>query len=118
MFNSTPTLTYDFAYNCATVDASIVAPCSSAIRTIVDQVTEFEQVLGKGSQYDTFYQQNTLFAVWIGINDAHLTANNANILDNDIDNIMEKAADRYMEKLDDLYEYGARNFMLLNVPRE
>jgi hypothetical protein len=118
MLNSTTTLTYDLAYNCATVDASIVAPCNSGIKTIIDQVTEFESILKKGSQYGTFYQQNTLFLVWIGINDAHITANNNNIPDKDIDALMAKVAYRYMEQLDHLHSYGARNFLLLNVPRE
>jgi hypothetical protein len=118
MFNSTPTLTYDFAYNCATVDASIVAPCSNTVRSIVDQVAEVKSIIKKGSQYGTFYQQNSLFAFWIGINDAHITANNGNILDKDIDGIMEKTSDRYMEELTTLYGFGVRNFMILNVPRE
>lgn len=118
MYNKKPTLTYDLAYNCATVDASIVEPCTKEVRTIVNQVTELEQVLKKGSQYGTFYQQNALFTFWIGINDAHITANNGNILDKDIDGKMEKVANRYMEILSTLYTYGAKNFMLLNVPRE
>lgn len=48
---------------------------------------------------------------------AHITANNANIQDKDIDPIMEKVATRYMEELSTLYTYGVKNFLLLNVPR-
>lgn len=47
---------------------------------------------------------------------AHITANDA-IQDKDIDPIMEKVANRYMEQLSTLYSYGAKNFLLLNVPR-
>lgn len=117
-FNSTPTLTFDLAYNCATVDASIVAPCNIDVKTIVDQVSEFQQILSKGSQFGNFTEKDSLFAIWIGINDAHLTANNATIADKDIDGIMSRVVDAYMEKLGSLYDLGARKFLLLNVPRE
>jgi GDSL-like Lipase/Acylhydrolase len=118
VFNSKPTLSYNLAHDCATVDANIVAPCNKGIRTIVDQVTELKQILRKGSQYDVFYRQNCLFAFWIGINDAHITANDRSISDKEIDGIMEKVVNRYIEELNTLYGYGVRNFMLLNVPRE
>jgi len=111
-------LTYDFAYNCATVDASIVAPCNTGVKSIIDQVNEFQQIFSKGSQFGSFNDEDTLFAIWIGINDAHITANNATIADEDIDGIMLKVVDAYMDKLATLYDLGARNFMLLNVPRE
>ncbi|KAE9961597.1 hypothetical protein EG327_003628 [Venturia inaequalis] len=115
MYTTKTTLTYDYAYNCGTVDSAIVRNCGPAVRTIVDQVADFAETLKKGSQYGNFSQQNSLFAFWIGINDAHITANDA-IQDKDIDPIMEKVANRYMEQLSTLYSYGAKNFLLLNVP--
>jgi hypothetical protein len=88
------------------------------VRTIVSQVPAFGQTLSNGSQYGNFTEQNSLFAIWIGINDAHLTANNASVADKDISGIMAKVVDAYVENLDALYEFGARNFLLLNIPRE
>ncbi|TLD30120.1 cellulose-binding GDSL lipase/acylhydrolase [Venturia nashicola] len=110
------TLAYDYAYNCGTVDNAIVESCGPGVRTIVKQVANFAETLKKGSEYETFYQQNSFLAFWIGINDAHITANNADIQDKDIDPIMEKVAIRYMEQLSTLYSYGVKNFLLLNVP--
>ncbi|QDS70071.1 hypothetical protein FKW77_004491 [Venturia effusa] len=94
MYTQKATLSYDYAYNCGTVDNAVVPSCGPGVRTIVDQVENFAQTLKK----------------------AHITANDANIQDKDIDPIMEKVAKRYMEELSILYSYGVKNFLLLNVP--
>lgn len=72
MYTPKATLTYDLAYNCGTVDNAIVQSCGPGVRTIVTQVADFAEILKKGSQYGTFYQQNSLFGFWIGINDGKL----------------------------------------------
>jgi hypothetical protein len=118
--NSTPILAYDFAFNCATVDKTVVdvsgpgRPCACTEgHYIVDQVQQFKQVLEKGSDEGIFTEINTLFAVWIGINDAHQSHDRP-----DVESLMGEVVTRYFDQLDILYGLGARNFLLLGVPRK
>jgi hypothetical protein len=117
VFNNTPILTYDLAFNCATVDKSIVdnsGPCPWADgHQIVDQVGQFKQILARGSEFGTFTEQDSLFLIWVGINDAHLSYGR-----NDTDSLMLKVVEKYFEEIQALYDLGARNFLFMKIPRE
>jgi hypothetical protein len=117
VFNKTSLLTYDLAFNCATVDKSIVdnsGPCPWADgHQIVDQVGQFKQILTKGSEFGTFNGDNSLILIWVGINDAHLSYGR-----NDTDSLMLKVVNKYFEEVQALYDLGARKFLFMKIPRE
>jgi phospholipase/lecithinase/hemolysin len=117
VFNSTQILTYDLAFNCATVDKAIVdnsGPCPAADgHQIVDQVGLFKQILAQGSKFGNFTEQDSLFLIWVGINDAHLS-----YARQDIDSLMIKVVDKYFDEVEVLYQLGARNFLFMMIPRE
>jgi hypothetical protein len=117
VYNSTTILTYDFAFNCATVDKSIVdnsGPCPWADgHQIVDQVGQFKQILSRGSQFGEITAADSLFLIWIGINDAHLSYGRQ-----DIDSLMPKVVDKYFEEIQTLYDLGARKFLFMKIPRK
>ena len=108
------TYTYDFAYNCATVDEHLVAPCSPEIPSISQQVQQFRtsfmtkrDVFGPGH----FGGQNTVTAIWIGINDAHRSWEKPNAK-----GIMDAVIDRYFQLVQDLVNAGLKNIVLLGIP--
>jgi hypothetical protein len=113
-FNRTLTYTYDFAYNCATVDSHLVAPCNSDVTSIAQQVDEFRTGFVRKETEggrNWFGGQNTLAAIWIGINDAHRSWEKPNATE-----IMGQVVDRYFELVDDLVQLGLKNIVLLGIP--
>ncbi|TFY55296.1 hypothetical protein EVJ58_g8338 [Rhodofomes roseus] len=68
-YNVTNTKVFNLASGGATIDAALVAPYLPTVLSIVDQVSQFEEYLAPkpyGAQWDS---SNSLFAIWIGIND-------------------------------------------------
>jgi hypothetical protein len=61
---------YNYAVSGATIDNSIVAPYSTSIPSVSDQVKTFLNNHAPGKQYYPGWSSSgTLFSVWIGIND-------------------------------------------------
>lgn len=105
-------LSYNFAYGGATTNATIVPPYTSSVLSFIDQVTQFSNSIAKKPSYAP-WGDNALFAVWIGVNDV----GNTWWLDN-YDQIVSQIMDSYFGQLQILYNAGARNFMLMTVPRK
>ncbi|KAG7091440.1 hypothetical protein E1B28_010476 [Marasmius oreades] len=67
-YNRSLILTYNFAYGGATIDAKLVPPYTPTVLSLTDQVNQFlswNGGVGKG----VWQSGNTLFSIWIGIND-------------------------------------------------
>ncbi|ORY57425.1 uncharacterized protein BCR38DRAFT_461170 [Pseudomassariella vexata] len=101
--NTSLTLTYDFAVSGATTDKDIVD--SYASYCFDDQVDLFETYVTA-----PWSANNTLIAVWMGINDV------GESFWDYVATPLEKVMDRYFGLLQTLYDDGATDFVLLSVP--
>ncbi len=111
--NTSLTLTFNFAVAGATVDNSIVAAYMSTVPSIIEQVTTWSRNLGPKPTYAPWTAETALFAIWIGVNDvgnSYTQSGEEARLNRDLN--------RYFEQLTVLYKAGARNFALLNIPRQ
>ncbi|KAF4457697.1 cellulose-binding GDSL lipase acylhydrolase [Fusarium albosuccineum] len=109
--NHSLVLSYNFAYGGATVDANIVKPYADTVLSMVDQVAQYSNSVGKKPDYAPWTASNALAGVWIGVNDV----GNSFYL-SDAAEVAEKATTRYFELLKTLYDTGLRQFVLLSVP--
>ncbi|KAF7971476.1 hypothetical protein HWV62_20992 [Athelia sp. TMB] len=77
VYNKTEILTHNYAYNGATIDASLVTPYLPTVMTVADQVAEFLAGPGQKSATRSWTSEDALFSIWVGINDiAHSYTNN------------------------------------------
>ena len=111
-YNRSTMLSYNFAYGGATTNATIVPPYTSSVLSFIDQVAQFSGSIAKKPSYAP-WGDNALFAVWIGVNDVGNTWWLANY-----DQLVSQIMDSYFGQLQILYNAGARNFVLLTVPRK
>ncbi|KAF8801643.1 hypothetical protein BYT27DRAFT_7197861 [Phlegmacium glaucopus] len=102
---------FNLASGGATIDAALVPPYTPTVLSIVDQVTQFKDILAPGANWAS---NNTLFAIWIGINDVGTSSGWTNISQPDAFHTV--LMNRLTTQLDILYESGARSFLLLTVP--
>ncbi|KAK5626307.1 hypothetical protein RRF57_002022 [Xylaria bambusicola] len=113
-YNASSLLTYNLAYGGATVDSNLVAPYDVSVKSLKDQV-ELEFIPGYtgNSAKATWTGDNSIFAVWIGINDIgnsyYKGADETKVLNAQI-------FDAISDLIDQIYEAGGRNYVLINVP--
>ncbi|KAI9147574.1 Acetylesterase [Paramyrothecium foliicola] len=103
--NSSVVLSHDFAVSGATIDTSIVQTWAGS--GVDDQVDLFGQYIADAG---TWNPQNTLTAVWVGINDV------GHPYWDGIEAPICQAMQRYLQLLNILYGHGLRNFILFSVP--
>lgn len=112
-YNTSLTLTYDWAYYGADVSNSII---NTGVTTdVIAQVADFESNLVPAPSYAPWTADNLLVAVWIGVNDiGECFWESAEYATCPIDDVMTK----YFSLLQNLYDDGVRNFVLNTVPRK
>ncbi|APA08891.1 hypothetical protein SS1G_02708 [Sclerotinia sclerotiorum 1980 UF-70] len=110
-YNSSLILSYNLAYGGAVVDASIVTPYEPTVLTFVNQTAEFIDNLSPAPTDVTWTADNSLFALWFGVNDI----GNSYWLSNETD-VISAIFDSYFAHAKILYDAGARNFLFLNCP--
>lgn len=71
-YNKSLILTYDFAWGGATIDAKLVTPGSGI--SLADEVNTFLNKFASKPSSTPWQTHNTLFSVWIGINDIGYTS--------------------------------------------
>ncbi|KAG8808638.1 hypothetical protein FRC17_003860, partial [Serendipita sp. 399] len=109
-YNTTFVKVYNYAVSGATIDNAIVAPFSSSIKCMDDQVADMLNYQAPGKTYfGGWTSSNALFSFWIGINDIGSTYQNGSGTNNSLLN-------RYFQLVQQLYDVGARNFLFLSVP--
>lgn len=111
-YNETLVQTVNLAYSGAVVDAALVTPYLETVQTLKNQVED--EYLPTYAQHPSFFDwkpETTLFAIWIGINDVNLAYNRANST-----LTFKLIFDEYTALAEKLYESGARNYLLLNLP--
>jgi len=113
-YNITDTKVFNLASGGATIDAALVAPFEPTVLSIVDQVTQFSNILAPkplGAQWNA---SNSLFAIWIGINDVGNSFGWSNVTSqSDFHRTLMR---RLFGQIDSLYQDGARQFLFLTVP--
>ncbi|KAI9155446.1 Acetylesterase [Paramyrothecium foliicola] len=110
-FNSSLTLSYNFAYGGATVDANLVAPYAPTVLSLIDQVKIFSDNLASKPSYAPWTEKNTVAGVWMGVNDV----GNSFWLDNQPTR-QGAILDAYFKQIKIIYDAGVRQFVLLTVP--
>jgi lysophospholipase L1-like esterase len=105
LYNQSVTATWNFARSGDSLDTALVNRPSILSR----QLPEFHNV----SQHIPI-NRNTLFAIFIGINDIGATWQNGQ--DPSSNAFLDAEAKSYMKVVMDLYDSGARKFLLLAVP--
>ncbi|KAG5338554.1 hypothetical protein C0989_007093 [Termitomyces sp. Mn162] len=68
-FNNSLLFTYNYAYGGATIDATLVAPYTPTVLSLTDQVNQFLSGAGTQPVATPWTSTNSLFSIWIGIND-------------------------------------------------
>jgi phospholipase/lecithinase/hemolysin len=114
-YNTSATLCWNFAYGGATTNSTLVHPYSTAVPDFSAQVDLFEQYVSSKLASVPWTTTDSMFGVWLGVNDignsyTNTAANEAVLI--------SKILVTYSGQLEKLYRYGARNFILLNVPRK
>ncbi|ORY00295.1 carbohydrate esterase family 16 protein [Clohesyomyces aquaticus] len=112
-YNSSVTYSYNFAYGGATVNASLVKPYQDTVKSFIDQVQQYKDSIAPKPTYAPWTPRNSLFGVWMGVNDVGNSYWNANDTEAAL---LGRIMDSYFGQIDVLYATGARNFVLLNVP--
>lgn len=112
-YNLSTLLSYNFAYGGATTDADLVTPYEPSVLSFVDQVTEFNNTIASHPSTAPWTSDNTLVGVWMGVNDVGNSYYESNVTD-----ILDAIMVVYFDQLQTIYNAGARNFVLLGVPRE
>ncbi|KAF7871718.1 hypothetical protein EAF04_003825 [Stromatinia cepivora] len=106
-YNVTLMLSYNFAFGGATTNASLVAPYTPTVLSLIDQVNQFVQYIPSGP----WSASNTLFGIYMGVNDVGNSYyfSNYTIL-------LGQIMDSYFAEVQRLYNAGGRNFLFLTVP--
>ncbi|KAH8424030.1 SGNH/GDSL hydrolase family protein [Aspergillus melleus] len=108
-YNASSLLTYNFGASGATLDTSIVESGLDVAREISEYFVPY--YANSSSDADPVWEtDSTLVAIWVGINDI----NKSYLAQNE--SIHPLIFERYRELVGDLYDLGARSFLLLNVP--
>lgn len=106
-------LTFNLAYGNATADSALVAPYLATVLSVAEQVENGFPVYGSSPSIAPWKASDTLFGVFIGINDVGNSydrgATATKVLNNEIFALYEGLMEM-------LYIIGARNSLSLNVP--
>ncbi|KAJ7264866.1 GDSL lipase/esterase [Mycena haematopus] len=112
-YNVAGTKVFNLAYGGATIDSALVTPYLPTVLSVVDQVAQFKTFLASKPAGARWNSSNTLFAIWIGINDCGNSYGWTNTTQPAFNTVL---MNRLTTQLDELYSFGARSFLFLTVP--
>ncbi|KAI9642487.1 hypothetical protein NHQ30_009292 [Ciborinia camelliae] len=107
-YNSSLLLSYNFAYGGAVINVSIVAPYEDTVLTLVNQTAEFIDNLSPPPSDAKWTADNSLFAIWFGVNDIGYSY----WLSNETE-VISAIFDSDFAQVQLLYDAGGRNFLFL-----
>ncbi|KAK7398029.1 hypothetical protein QQX98_012594 [Neonectria punicea] len=110
-FNTTLTLSYNFASSGATVCVDAVPPRLKMYPTLVDQVGWFNETLANRPDHARWTADNSLVGIWIGVNDMVRL-----LMFNNIAETLEVLLNCYFDQIQILFNAGLRQFRLLSAP--
>jgi hypothetical protein len=97
-FNNSLIFTYNFAYGGAVIDRDLVTPYTPEVVTFEEQVAIFLDSVADKPESTPWTSENSLFSVWIGINDI----GNSFYLGGDRDAFSDTLLDKYFELIQSL----------------
>lgn len=112
-YNASSLFSFNFASGGATVNASLVKPYDPAVKSLIDQVTQFSMSVGPHPSYAPWNANNTVFGIWMGVNDVGNSYWEPNVA-----GLHSKIMEDYFEQAEYMYNVGGRNFAFLSVPRK
>ncbi|KAF7337838.1 SGNH-hydro domain-containing protein [Mycena venus] len=112
-YNVAGTKVFNLASGGATIDSALVTPFEPTVLSVVDQVAQFKTFLASKPPGAQWNSSNTLFAIWIGINDCGNSFGWTNTTQPAFNKVL---MNRLTTQLDELYTLGARSFLFLTVP--
>ncbi|KAJ7878998.1 GDSL lipase/esterase [Mycena olivaceomarginata] len=112
-YNVAGTKVFNLASGGATIDSALVTPFLPTVLSVVDQVAQFKTFLASKPAGAQWNSTNTLFAIWIGINDCGNAFGWTNTTQPAFNKVL---MNRLTTQLDELYSFGARSFLFLTVP--
>lgn len=68
-YNSSKVYTYNYAFGGGVIDSDLVTPWKPDVLDLIDQTDQFLSVAAKKPPVTPWTSENSLFSVWIGIND-------------------------------------------------
>jgi len=112
-FNIATPQVFNLAVGGAVTDNKLVTPYKAGLASLVDQASQFATILGPKPAGAQWSSDNSLFAIWIGINDVGNSWYWTNVTQAAFhDTVM----DHYFSAVETLYDSGARSFLFLTVP--
>ncbi|KAJ9213421.1 CAZyme family CE16 [Paecilomyces variotii] len=108
VLNTSLILNYNLAISGACINNSVIRGVPG---DLVSQVKSFAIHYASQSAWAPWRSGNSIFAIWIGINDigdSYITA--------DVDSTLPVLLECYFNLVKDLYEANARRFIFLNIP--
>ena len=110
-YNESLVLTYNLAWGGATIDSDLVAPYQPTVSSVAEQIENEWFPTYARKQVAPWSSDDTLFAVFDGINDV-----GNSWYQPDSASLNAAIIAVYHGLVDELYYAGARNFLFLNVP--
>ncbi|KAG9009740.1 hypothetical protein FRB90_008161 [Tulasnella sp. 427] len=110
--NESSIYAYNFAYGGATIDATLVTPYLSTVKSMTDQVNQFVTNLGSKPSYAPWTSSNAIFSFFIGINDI----GNSYSQSGDRSAFSDTLLNAYFALVQKVYDVGGRKFLFINVP--
>jgi phospholipase/lecithinase/hemolysin len=108
-YNNSLILTYNLAYGGATVDSALVAPYLPTVQSLAQQIENWWFPNYAEQTNAAWTSEDSIFAIFIGINDVGNSWWQDRVINKKIFAV-------YGGLLEMLYNAGAKNFVLLNVP--
>lgn len=112
-YNNSLMLTYDLAAGGALVNKTLIDPVVSTT-DLVGQVSLWNSNAEKHQKTGAWTKDNTLFAIWLGVNDVYRGYNTTS----DLDTLYQTDLNQLFTQAIHLYNNGAKNFIFLSVPRK
>ncbi|KAJ7624134.1 hypothetical protein B0H17DRAFT_963972 [Mycena rosella] len=115
-YNTSTILTYNYAYGGATIDANLVVPYLPTVLSLTDQVNEFLAGAAKKPATSPWTSANSLFTVWIGINDIGNSYGSGGNRSAFSDTLLNAYFALVQKLSSPIATAGARNLLFINVP--
>ncbi|KAJ6263168.1 Acetylesterase [Drechslerella dactyloides] len=110
-YNRSTVLTYNLAYGGATIDANLVAPYASNVLSLTDQTNQFLSIYANSPASAPWSPSNTLFSVFIGINDISNAWWRSDWL-----TFVDTLITAQFALVEKMYNAGGRKFLIFNIP--
>ncbi|GFF59446.1 GDSL esterase/lipase At1g29660, partial [Aspergillus udagawae] len=101
-YNTSLTLSSNFAVGGATTDSDLVSPWNTSIPSPIDQVKLFSKSIASKSLSAPWHSCNTLGGIWMGINEL-----GSSYARGDLDTLLLRIMNSYLGQLQILYNAGS-----------